>query len=191
MTQVKRKERREKEEKEKERWLSTTTTMTTITTTITPGSTTSTVQVSTTTTTSITDQSPCPILKVAGESASDDLAVLRQFRDDVMVKSSEGLSLVSLYYAHSQELTDILSEHPDLMKKAKACILEITPAIKRGLQERGQIRLTKLQRQQIIGLLKVIEQESSPGLKKSISLVMKFFKSEEQLKQIGVFFDIQ
>lgn len=157
------------------------------TTTVLDNATTTSIQESTTTT-SEADNSLCPFIKVLGEARQAELNVLRQFRDNTLAKSSEGVTLITLYYAHCRELTDILSTHPALIKKAQTCILEVIPILRPDALKNGYISLNKNQVQTICRLLNDIQQKSSPDLRKSINIVLNLFESDERLSMLRIKF---
>lgn len=61
---------------------------------------------------------------------SNELKVLRQFRDNVLAKDITGLGLISLYYRHSGEITKIMGADPELKARAKYLLKEIIAVVR-------------------------------------------------------------
>jgi outer membrane protein assembly factor BamB len=59
------------------------------------------------------DQAACVAAAVLGP-ASPELGTLRKFRDQVLAKSAAGRRLISLYYAHADDMVAACSAHPAL-----------------------------------------------------------------------------
>jgi hypothetical protein len=93
----------------------------TITTTaISPTTSTTTVTMETTTTTTIEDQ-PCPAEKIYGEN-SEQLAVLRCFRDTVLSQTPEGQEIIKLYYEWSPAIVKAMEADEEFREEIKALI---------------------------------------------------------------------
>jgi len=101
--------------------------LTTSTTSIT---TTTTTIVVTTTTTTTTKPSVCAAEAVL-DNDHESLALLRQFRDDVLAKHATGQVIIKLYYENSPLMVEILQRNPALKARIKICLDNILPAIRR------------------------------------------------------------
>jgi hypothetical protein len=128
----------------------------------------------------------CPFRNVLGEEKQTELDVIRVFRDNRLAKSPEGLSLVYLYYAHSEEITDILSSNPELQAGVRGFTLKIIPLVKSGLKTGDTITLSSSQYQKIVKLMKSVQKESSPGLSRGISFILMKLESRELFKQMRI-----
>jgi len=126
----------------------------------------------TTTTTDSGKKKRCPVEQVLGEN-STSLNLLRAFRDKKLSTSNDGLLLISLYYAHAEEVTDILSENPDLADSVRRLIEEIMPAVKSAMETNNEIKLSESQHNSIVDLLTQFEDKASPELGRSIKYVLK------------------
>jgi len=87
------------------------------TTTTISGSTTTTIQGSTTTTT----VQPCPTETLYGEH-SEEIELLRYFRDGVLSETSEGREWIRLYYQWSPEIVKTMEEDEEFKEQVKEMI---------------------------------------------------------------------
>jgi len=87
-----------------------------------------------------------------------------------------------LYYLHGEELEEIISANSELPERTRGITVELLPC----LQTDGEITLSEAQYLRIFRLLKSIQKEASPGLKKSIVFVLEKLRSDKFLKEMGV-----
>jgi hypothetical protein len=87
----------------------------------------------TTTTTTIPSWS-CAVDFIYGEN-SEQTALLREYRDNVLSKTPEGQEVIKTYYKFSPALTKLLKQKPLLKNKAKAVIDSMLPAIREKVEE--------------------------------------------------------
>jgi hypothetical protein len=139
------------------------------------------------TTTTTIEKRPCACKRIFGnDKLVVELDVLRLLRDKRLVKSPEGLLLISLYYYQTGEITAILLSKPGLVADAKELIVETVPFVKESLRTDSKIILTKAQYLKIVGLMRSIMKESSPGLRKKVSFILKKLQTGELLNRIRV-----
>ena len=155
---------------------STTTTAgsTTSTTTGSGSTTTSPTTISTTsssTTTTTTRPGICPVQQVVGSESSKEIRVFRQYRDQRLAKSAEGLVCSYLYYRHAPELNQIFAARPQLKTQAKAFLTEVLPAVEISLKDHAKIRLSRAQYREACDLLVKLQGSASPGLRKALGVV--------------------
>jgi predicted GH43/DUF377 family glycosyl hydrolase len=81
---------------------------------------TTTISTETTTTTTIEDQ-PCPAEKIYGEN-SEQLAVLRYFRETVLSQTPEGQELINLYYQWSPLIVKTIEENGVVKEEIRVLI---------------------------------------------------------------------
>ena len=68
----------------------------------------------------------CPLASLLGEQ-SNQVLVLRRFRDEMLAESPAGQKLIEYYYAHADAITAILNSHPTVRKSVKK-VLELIAA---------------------------------------------------------------
>ncbi|HSN69725.1 MAG TPA: M4 family metallopeptidase [Thermoanaerobaculia bacterium] len=74
-------------------------------------------------------------------SRSSDLALLREYRDEVLAKTPDGKQYVQKLYAHSDEALRVLVDHPEAIAEVRELIDENRDDIRAVLDgERGLIR---------------------------------------------------
>ena len=98
--------------------------------------------------------------------------MLREYRDQVLSQSAIGRVLINAYYIHADEITAILSSHPQLAERARDCIERAIPSIEKALIHKKLILSHKL-RTQIISLARDIKDHSTPYLKNGIERAIK------------------
>ena len=94
-----------------------------------------------------------------------------------MTKSFTGIVLVYLYYANTEELTNILSANPELAKSAAVLIRELVPGAALSLEHSSSIILTQWQYHEIVNILSNIRKEASPKLRNTIDYTLKQLES--------------
>jgi len=101
---------------------------------------------------------------------------LRRYRDTVLLETAAGRTWVETYYAHSDEITGLLAEHPDLRRCFLSLVFETVPQINRSLKTRKNIRIRKSQKKKIRAFLRRIEKKSSPELKMAVRKLNRMLK---------------
>jgi hypothetical protein len=97
------------------------------------GETTSTTIPGGTTTTTISS-GPCAAEAIYGEN-SEQTALLREYRDNVLSKTTEGQELIKTYYKFSPTVRKLLEQRPLLKNRAKAFIDSMLPEIRKKVEE--------------------------------------------------------
>lgn len=72
---------------------------------------------------------PCPVTVIYGEH-SEEAALLRYLRDNVLNQSPEGQELISMYYQWSSTIVEAMEEDQEFMKDIKETIESVLPLIK-------------------------------------------------------------
>jgi len=134
----------------------------------------------TTTTTSI-EEANCPLQQTLGEDAAE-LDALRAFRDQRLAQTPSGLFLITLYYAHSPEISAILAARPDLTAQTKGLVLEMLPAIQNAARAGLPLKLTDTQHQRLITLLLAVQRKASPRLASATAHILEKLASGGLLK---------
>ncbi|MCX5894371.1 MAG: hypothetical protein NTZ51_00855, partial [Proteobacteria bacterium] len=73
---------------------------------------------------SATFDAPCPAVQLMGEE-KNSIAILRQLRDRVLVKTPAGKNYVKTYYMYAPELASIMAGNPVIQQKALMLLHEI------------------------------------------------------------------
>ena len=133
---------------------------------------------STTSSTSTTTTSTlCPVVQMFKDEKSHEVQVIRKFRNRRMTKSFTGIVLIYLYYANTEELTNILSSNPELANGAAILIRELVPGAALSLENSSSIILTQWQYHEIVNILSNIRKEASPKLRNTIDYTLKQLES--------------
>jgi hypothetical protein len=82
--------------------------------------TTTTTAIVTTTTTTVSNQ-PCPSVLIYGE-ASDEVQLLRSFRDNILSKTPEGQEIIRLYYWWSPVIAKLIEDDENIKMEIKELI---------------------------------------------------------------------
>ena len=85
--------------------------------------------VSTSTTTTIS----CPSKELYGEG-SEELELLRSFRDDLLSKTREGQEIIKLYYKWGPDIVRAIRESEEFKEELKKMIDGIFPLISRQME---------------------------------------------------------
>ena len=80
---------------------------------------------------------PCPAEAIYGEN-SGEVLLLREFRDSVLRKTTEGRQVISLYYAVSPVLVNMLGRDEDLKDRLRAVIDGVLPELKEKMCRQGR-----------------------------------------------------
>jgi hypothetical protein len=111
------------------------------------------------------------------DEKSHEVQVIRKFRNRRMTKSFTGIVLIYLYYANTEELTNILSSNPELANSAAILIRELVPGAALSLEHSSSIILTQGQYHEIVNILSNIRKEASPKLRNTIDYTLKQLES--------------
>lgn len=103
----------------------------------------------------------------------ESLKTLRNFRNNVLLKFSNGINLTSLYYKHSPEVIKILNLNPDLKLRATDALNEIVNIIDNreepvSLNNFISISIPVWLENEINNIIDMISKEAGEDLKKAI-----------------------
>ena len=74
------------------------------------------------------DERMCFLATAAyGTPASEKVDLLRQFRDELLLKNPAGRALVAVYYKLSPPIAEFISQHPTLRTVVRECC--VNPAV--------------------------------------------------------------
>jgi hypothetical protein len=81
-----------------------------------------------------TTPTPCAAEAIYGEN-SEQIEMLRAYRDNILSKTPEGQELIKTYYKFSPTVTEFLERNPVLKNKAKRLIESMLPGIREKVEE--------------------------------------------------------
>ena len=130
-------------------------------------------------------ESPPCLASVALQLNDEGLNLLRGFRDEVLVRNLDGERYINLYYSpHTIEALLILLFNPELRMCANRIVKESFPAIQSLL--RGERALISAEIIADIELfLGEFEKDTSPGLKRDISIIREDIATGDLFKSFG------
>ena len=73
-----------------------------------------------------------------GTPISEEIDVLRQFRDEVLLNNPAGRTFVATYYKLSPPLAAFISRHQSLRAVVRECLVNPAVAISRSIQKRRE-----------------------------------------------------
>ena len=111
----------------------------------------------------------CPF--VSSLDDPEDLAILRDFRDEVLSQDVSGVIFTFLFYRNAPELTDLLNQHEELKAKIRFMVDEYGSLID-DVSNGGTVYLRESDKTGIIELLEEIKAKGSPQLRTDIDLVI-------------------
>jgi len=79
------------------------------------------------------DEGPCPLMAIYWEG-SEEIAVLRYFRDSVLSQTTEGKKLIGLYYVWSPVIVKAMEEDEEFEAWVKEKIDSVLPMIEREME---------------------------------------------------------
>jgi hypothetical protein len=122
----------------------------------------------TTTTTTTPGGGTCVMSHVLGAAQYDnELNLLRQFRNNVLVKTPQGRQYIAWYYAHSFEVVRIIQDKPAIREKMIQVLQAVLPDIPAFLQGNAVVGSSEAM-ERIQSLCAAIEREASAQLIKDI-----------------------
>jgi C1A family cysteine protease len=119
-----------------------------------------------------------------GGDEEKSLALLRKFRDHVLVRNHAGNDYVKLLYKNSEEIAAVLMENPILAAEAGELIDELLPGIT-ALLGGDMMKLSEDESDRIVSLLSRFEIRASPQLKLVIRKAKKAMSKGKFFKELG------
>ena len=108
----------------------------------------------------------CPS-EVILENKPKELALLRNYRDTILLKSDLGKQYVKNYYIHAAEMVKVLLVHGTIREKVVAALEAVKPSIE-SVMEGNQLSFTNAQLSVIKKLTTALKAVVSPDLRKTI-----------------------
>ena len=126
----------------------------------------------------------CPSSTIFDDN-SEEIKLLRNFRDEILLSSEVGKTLVLLYYDHSDEFVSIINDDPEIKAQIKRMILIFIHSIGSVLD--GELFvITKIMAARINNLCDRISAKASPELKKTIETLQEEFNQGLLLKELEI-----
>jgi len=116
----------------------------------------------------------------AGDEGQPVLKRLRQVRDRQLSCTLMGRTLISLYYASSDELNTIFEAHPMVAAQTKKLIAELLPAIEKSPLNSPRIMLSRSQAAAVSGLLRDLQHHASPQLRKALTVLTRWQQAQRE-----------
>jgi hypothetical protein len=135
----------------------------------------------------------CPIsqfLTISDSNSKNNLELSRAFRDDILSQSAAGKEFTMLYYSHSYEINQIITENPVLFLKTATLFLKTLPAIERALNNNGKLYVKNNVMAEAHRLLDEYEAIASPELAAAIGQVRAFIKNNSIVRRNRVKIDL-
>jgi hypothetical protein len=139
---------------------------------------------SSSTTTIMSSKVWCPFLFLTNNDP-EKINKLRDFRNNVLLKTPMGREYVKLFYKNALELITILINNQDITDQSKVVLDELLPEIK--LAAKGKVIIfSPYVRSEIEGILKQISMEASIELKQAIEKLQKDLGEGKMFDELGV-----
>jgi len=113
------------------------------------------------------------------------LAILRDFRDNVVSQTLGGLGLIELYYKHSLELVSILEADEELRAEAGDVLSGFLPGFQ-SIIDGGTMTLTPVQMDKIKAVIGGIAAQASPELGEFVAQLVIELSAGQLFEDIGV-----
>jgi hypothetical protein len=113
-------------------------------------------------------------------AGNPQLDILRYYRDTVMARSLKGRIYTKLYYAYSDQVSEILEADPALKAQTAALLASALPAVERALESKT-VMFTDTQKEQALAVLNKIGKKASFGLRLVIMIIKSDIKSGSAL----------
>jgi hypothetical protein len=113
-------------------------------------------------------------------AGNPQLDILRYYRDTVMARSLKGRIYTKLYYAYSDQVSEILEADPALKAQTAALLASALPAVERALESKT-VMFTDTQKEQSLAVLNKIGKKASFGLRLVIMIIKSDIKSGSAL----------
>jgi len=126
---------------------------------------------------------PCPAM-IALKNDSENLHLLRGFRDNLLNQTSSGTEYVNLYYTHALEMS-LFIMNDSAFKIRMEKILHLFIPILDSLMRKERPILTFEMKEEIELLLDALREKGSPFLKSAIKRIRSDLKKGELPKSLG------
>ncbi len=125
---------------------------------------------------------PCPIETMLPADFKK-LALLRQYRDTVLMATAEGRNYVKRYYDHAAEILSLILFNADIRRMAFSALHDMSPSIEHILAGK-QTSLNPSQWRSIGSCIKELKEVSSPRLQNTLCLLERDMSNREASRLI-------
>ena len=125
----------------------------------------------------------CPSELILGNDPKE-LALLRNYRDTILIKSDLGKQYVKNYYAHAAEMVKILLTHGSIREKVVAAFEAVKPSVE-SVMEGNSLTFTTSQLSVIGKLTTALKAVVSPELRKTICQLEKDLNNKTASKSFS------
>jgi len=126
---------------------------------------------------------PCPTM-IALENDSENLHLLRGFRDNLLNQTSSGTEYVNLYYTHALEISLLIMNDSALKIRMEKILHRFIPILDSLMRKERSI-LTFEMKEEIELLLDALREKGSPFLKSAIKRIRADLNKGEMFKALG------
>ena len=127
----------------------------------------------------------CPAI-MALENNSQQLSILRLFRDDVLSKTDRGQQYVELYYTYGQEISQLLDSDKGLKMQAASVLMEALPLFNRLLAGSTNVELPEHLARAAKDVADGIGARAGADLRIALDSVIADLHDAAALKQLGL-----
>jgi hypothetical protein len=126
----------------------------------------------------------CPFFFLTNND-TEEITRLRDFRNNVLLKTPIGKKYVKLFYRNAIELLTILINNEDVADQSKRVLEELLPKIKLATQG-NKISITPFLLSEIENILTQISMEASVDLQYPIEKLKEDLREETTLNELGI-----
>jgi hypothetical protein len=126
---------------------------------------------------------PCPAV-IALKGESEQLNLLRYFRDNRLYQTEGGREYINLYYLCAAEISLLIMNDPEVNAKLGDILQQLIPPLTFLMQEE-KVALPSGMQEELQLLLDVLEEKGSPFLKAALKKVRKDLREGAIFKKLG------
>lgn len=136
-------------------------------------------------TTTVSDEdSGCLTSDILGKD-TNEVNLIRDFRDEVLRNSPVGEELIELYYQHTAELASIMIRNRDIRSSIQSLIISSLPAIEAAIENR-RITISHDVIQLLYKTCDAISGEANSDLAEAIEMLQNKFNQGNLLSELGI-----
>ena len=113
------------------------------------------------------------------------LNLYHKFRDQRLAKNEAGRTLTALYYRHSGEVSQILSERDELREEARGLLLGCAPDMFFSMYKNKELRFTAAQCGRMHNFLNRLKESASPELQADLAGLLARLAEGSLKKDLG------
>jgi len=126
----------------------------------------------------------CPVAFVLGGDQKQQ-TLIKEFRNEVLVRHEKGITYTKLYYINSPEVTLIILSNEEIKAFARKILIELLPVVT-ALLEKGEAELSQQLIDDIDTLLNAVAHKASSKLREVIKMAKSDLIKKEIFKDLGI-----